>query len=186
MTVKTHLVPVREMVFSVMFPEHEEQNKILKEKIFDIKEKNPESVDVQTDNTGWHSSYFLHTEYDEFDRLMVFAQKVSDWVAKTHHRVPAEFDVYNMWAMTYDEGNQTHQHHHFPAAFSAVYFVDVEPNAAPLMFGETKITPINGLLVVFPGILMHSVPPTDGKRVIVSMNLEGDSKEKFKMTKRYG
>ena len=61
MTVKTHLVPVREMVFSVMFPEHEEQNKILKEKIFDIKEKNPESVDVQTDNTGWHSSYFLHT-----------------------------------------------------------------------------------------------------------------------------
>ena len=39
MTVKTHLVPVREMVFSVMFPEHEEQNKILKEKIFDIKEK---------------------------------------------------------------------------------------------------------------------------------------------------
>ena len=185
MTIKTHLVPVNEMIFTTMFPEHEEQNKILKEKIFEIKKENPDTSDVQTDNSSWHSSYFLHTEYDEFDRLMIFTQKASDWIAKKHHRVPAVFDVYNMWAMTYDRGNQTHQHHHFPAALSAVYFVDAEPNSAPLTFGNIEVTPINGLLVVFPGILMHSVPPTEGKRVIISMNLEGDSKEKFKMTKRH-
>lgn len=184
MSIKTHLAPVKEMVFTVMFPDCQEYNSILKEKILKIKEECPESTDIQDDNTGWHSSYFLHLEHDEFDKISTFTRRACDWIAKNRHRTQAHFDVYNMWAMTYDVGDDTKRHHHFPAAFSAVYFVDVEENAAPLSFDTLTITPCNGMLVVFPGILMHSVPPTDGKRVIISMNLDGDSKEKFKMIKQ--
>tara|TARA_A100000164_G_C21199770_1_gene448882 strand:+ start:143 stop:415 length:273 start_codon:yes stop_codon:yes gene_type:complete len=87
-----------------------------------------------------------------------------------------------MWAMTYDEGQETLIHNHFPSCFSAVYFVDVEDNAAPLMLGNDAIQPEEGTLIVFPSLIPHYVPPTEGKRVIISMNLEGDSKEKFKMS----
>ena len=39
----------------------------------------------------------------------------------------------------------------------------------PLNSGE--IIPKSGMLVVWPGTLYHSVPPTDGKRTVLAMNL---------------
>ena len=34
----------------------------------------------------------------------------------------------------YEEGEHTIRHSHFPSDFSAVYYVDVEPNCAPVLF----------------------------------------------------
>ena len=37
--------------------------------------------------------------------------------------------------------------------------------------GKLNIKPKPGMLVMFPGILNHEVPATEGRRVVVAMNL---------------
>ena len=40
-----------------------------------------------------------------------------------------DFACSNFWAMMYEEGDYTLPHIHFPANFSAVYYIDVEPDS---------------------------------------------------------
>lgn len=170
-------------VFTVKFPIWEQQNVKYREKIFELREDMPEGFDLQKGNTTWHSLYTLHLDnIRTFNPLIQFTKHTCEYAARYILKTPANFTVYNMWAMTYDEGQETLIHNHFPSCFSAVYFVDVEDNAAPLMLGNDAIQPEEGTLIVFPSLTPHYVPPTEGKRVIISMNLEGDSKEKFKMS----
>ena len=181
---RPHSIKFESQVYTTIYPEWKESNPVFKQRILEIKDKNPETTDTVKENTGWHSSYFLHTEYDHFLKIQRFVEGACIFISKKYFGNPLPFDIYNLWAMTYDIGQDTKPHHHFPSCFSAVYFVDVEKNAAPLCFPEGSFIPQNGLLIVFPGSLIHWVPPTDGSRVILSMNLDGDSKEKFKMIRK--
>tara|TARA_B100000427_G_scaffold214733_1_gene179196 strand:- start:211 stop:792 length:582 start_codon:yes stop_codon:yes gene_type:complete len=178
---KPHKVIGDYYVYTHFYPHWKEKNPILKQKILEIKSNNPNTIDTQPDNTSWHSSYSLHVEYNDFNSIVKFAEQASKHIARTHYYTEANFDVYNLWAMTYDVGQDTKLHHHFPSCLSAVYFVDVEENAAPLCFLDQELKPQNGLLAVFPSNLGHHVPPTNGSRVIMSMNLEADLKEKSNM-----
>ena len=85
--------------------------------------------------------------------------------------------------MMYEESEYTVRHSHYPSDFSAVYYVDVEPNCAPVLFetpqndginhkSETfTLQPKNGMLAIWPAILHHEVPPTKGRRMCISMNI---------------
>ncbi len=170
-------------IFTVKFPVWEKENKKYREKILELREAMPEGFDLQKGNTTWHSLYTLHLDHIKtFHPLVNFAKHTCEYVSRNILKTPSNFSVYNMWAMTYDEGQETKIHNHFPSSFSAVYFVDIEENASPLMLCEEAIVPEEGTLIVFPSLAPHYVPPTEGKRMIISMNLEGDSKEKFKMS----
>ena len=170
-------------IFIVKFPPWEQENEKYKKKILELREEMPKGFDMQKDNTSWHSLYSLHLDHAKtFHPLVNFTKHTCEYAARNILRKPSSFAVYNMWAMTYDEGQETKIHDHFPSSLSAVYFVDIEDNAAPLIIGEEEIVPENGTLIIFPGQAPHYVPPTEGKRMIISMNIEGNSKEKFKMT----
>jgi hypothetical protein len=73
----------------------------------------------------------------------------------------------------YEKGDHTIRHSHFPSDFAAVYYVDVEPGCAPIVFeDELKVYPESGMLVVFPAWIHHEVPKTDARRTAVSMNID--------------
>jgi hypothetical protein len=80
--------------------------------------------------------------------------------------------VTDCWGAIYNPADFAKPHNHFPADFSAVVYLEAEPNCAPIVFGGTvPVQPAPGTLVLFPGILTHEVPPTQGRRVVVAMNL---------------
>jgi hypothetical protein len=95
-----------------------------------------------------------------------------------------EYNVINMWAMMYEDTEWTKRHSHFPSDFAACYYVDVEPGCAPVIFESVvkdgvndnnqplTLQPQNGMLAIWPAILHHEVPPTKGRRMCISMNIE--------------
>jgi hypothetical protein len=62
---------------------------------------------------------------------------------------------------------------HYPSDLSAVVYLEADEKSAPIVFGDgLAIQPKPGLLVIFPGILLHEVPENNSKRVVVAMNLQ--------------
>ena len=51
-------------------------------------------------------------------------------------------------------------------------YIDVEENSSPIIFENNfVIKPKNGMLLLFPSIVNHEVPPTKGKRIVASINI---------------
>lgn len=76
------------------------------------------------------------------------------------------------WGAIYESGHYANQHNHFPSDFACVIYLEAEENCAPIIFeNHIKVQPTADMLIIFPGVLKHEVPPTDGKRVVVAMNL---------------
>lgn len=80
--------------------------------------------------------------------------------------------VLQCWGAIYEQADHTVAHNHWPADLSCVVYLEAEPGCAPLVFSRDSVYhPRPATLVMFPGIAMHEVPPTPGRRVIVAMNL---------------
>jgi len=80
--------------------------------------------------------------------------------------------VTDCWGIIYDKSSYTQEHNHFPAEFACSIYLEAHPDSAPIIFaGKLNIKPTPGMLVMFPGILNHEVPATDGRRVVIAMNL---------------
>lgn len=80
--------------------------------------------------------------------------------------------VTHCWGAIYEQADHTAPHNHWPADLSCVVYLEAEPGCAPLVFsGSSAYQPQPATLVMFPGIAMHEVPATAGRRVVVAMNL---------------
>jgi hypothetical protein len=80
--------------------------------------------------------------------------------------------VTHCWGAIYEQADYTAPHNHWPADLSCVVYLEAEPGCAPLVFSKTSAYhPQPGTLVMFPGVAMHEVPATPGRRVVVAMNL---------------
>jgi hypothetical protein len=84
----------------------------------------------------------------------------------------AKLVVTDCWCVDYAEGDFTVPHHHFPTTLSAVLYLSVEKDSAPIYFGGTvSVQPKSGALVIFPGILTHSVPVNKSPRKVIALNM---------------
>jgi hypothetical protein len=79
--------------------------------------------------------------------------------------------VTDCWGAIYESADSTLRHNHFPAEFAAVAYLEAEAGCAPIVFSGTPVQPRPGMVLIFPGILDHEVPPTAGRRTVVAMNL---------------
>lgn len=81
--------------------------------------------------------------------------------------------VSQCWAIDYEAGDSARTHHHFPALFGAAVYLDATGGASPMVLGDgTAIEPRPGRVLLFPGVLSHTVPEhAGGTRKVVSMNL---------------
>lgn len=82
-----------------------------------------------------------------------------------------EIEICNMWINIYEKGNFSREHNHHPFDISCCYYIDIEKNASPIEFPHLKIIPENDLLIIFSGSLPHKIAPTNGKRTLITMNL---------------
>ena len=183
-TLETHHVSKPLPVFSTIFADHVEFNKYMKQVILEHRQKNPETTESNV--KAWHSSWMTHTENTKFQPLIDRVLSACTFVSSGYFQTQdLGFSIFNCWASMYDKkGEHTISHSHFPSDFACTYYVDVEPGCSPIVFesqkndginGDNKpltIQPQNGMLLLWPAVLHHEVPPTQTKRMVVAMNID--------------
>ena len=82
--------------------------------------------------------------------------------------------VTDCWGAIYEENDHTIAHNHFPSDFSAVIYLEAQADCSPIIFADSlSIQPVPETLILFPGMLNHSVPLNTGaRRVVLAMNLQ--------------
>ena len=177
-------VPKQMAVFTTILDDHVEFNKYLKQVILEHRQNNPETT--KSNVKAWHSSWVTHVENPKFqpliDRILDACKFISEGYYEGGNNL--EYKVLNLWAMMYEDTEWTKRHSHFPSDFAAVYYVDVEPGSSPVIFESVvkdgvndnnqplTLQPQNGMLAIWPAVLHHEVPPTKGRRMCISMNIE--------------
>jgi hypothetical protein len=102
------------------------------------------------------------------------AKKISSEELKANlDHLNLDIRVTDCWGVIYETSDHTIPHMHYPSDLSAVVYLEADEKSAPIVFGDgLAIQPKPGLLVIFPGILLHEVPENNSKRVVVAMNLQ--------------
>tara|TARA_B100000579_G_scaffold52276_1_gene36391 strand:- start:208 stop:783 length:576 start_codon:yes stop_codon:yes gene_type:complete len=186
-TLDLHYVPKQMAVFTTILDDHVELNKYLKQVILEHRQKHPE--DIESNVKAWHSSWQTHDENPKFQPLIDRVLSACKFISAGYYECDGiEYNVINMWAMMYEDTEWTKKHSHFPSDFAVAYYVDVEPGCAPVIFESVvkdgvnddnkplTLQPQNGMLAIWPAILHHEVPPTKGRRMCISMNIEKGEK----------
>ena len=177
-------VPKQMAIYKTIVDDYEEFNINLKDAILKHRELNPESN--KSNVKAWHSSYHTHKINPHFQPLIDLTLGACNFISVgdfVGHAYDIKYEVINLWTMMYEDSEWTTRHSHFPSTFSACYYVDVEPDCAPIIFESIQndgvndynqpleIQPENGMLLIWPSMLEHEVPPTKGKRMAISMNI---------------
>ena len=170
-------------VFTTILEEHVEFNKYLKQVILQHRHHHPE--DIPSNVKAWHSSWVTHEENPKFQPLIDRVLDACKFISAGYYECDnIDYHVINMWAMMYEDTEWTKRHSHFPSDFAVAYYVDVEPGCAPVIFESVvndevngnnqplTLQPQNGMLAIWPAMLHHEVPPTKGRRMCISMNIE--------------
>ena len=137
--------------------------------------QSPESNVKATYMSPWHSHLLNAKLLPLTESVLTLAREASKrYLSANLAALNMDLVVTDCWGIIY-EGNQvdyTQRHNHFPAEFSCVVYLEADDESAPIIFsGRLHIKPKPGMLVFFPGILIHEVPATAGKRVVLAMNL---------------
>ena len=183
-------------VWKSQLSEFKELNKKLYNYITNLKKIDPKGLKKSTIG-GWHSPNF-DLNNDE-PRLFVNAInpglseafKDMGWDVKNQ-----QIKITGMWSVINKTGAANARHIHPNSFLSAAYYVKAPDNCGDIMFhdprsaavyrrpkvsndnllntSEISITPKDGLLVLFPSFLNHSVKPNDSgkERVVVSFNID--------------
>ena len=183
-TFEIQYVPKQMAVFTTILDDHVEMNKYLKQVILEHRQKFPETT--KSNVKAWHSSWVTHLENPKFQPLIDRVIDACKFISSGYYEGgdSLDFNVINMWAMMYEDTEWTKRHSHFPSDFAACYYVDVEPGCAPVIFESVQkdgvhdnnqpltLQPQNGMLAIWPAMLHHEVPPTKGRRMAISMNID--------------
>ena len=145
---------------------YQELNNELKKIILEFRKKYPESDNSNV--KAWHTHFDTHYKEPKFKILI---DKIMD-VIEEFIKIKCNLTPLNFWVMEYEKGDHALKHNHWPATLSGVYYIDVEENSSPIIFENNfVIKPKNGMLLLFPSIVNHEVPPSKGKRIVASINL---------------
>ena len=180
---KIEYVPKQMAVFTTILEDHVEFNKYLKQVILEHRQNNPATT--KSNVKAWHSSWVTHQENPKFQPLVDRVLDACKFISAGYYECDyIEYNIINMWAMMYEDTEWTKRHSHFPSDFAVAYYVDVEPGCSPVIFENVvkdgvhnnnqplTLQPQNGMLAIWPAILHHEVPPTKGRRMCISMNIE--------------
>ena len=158
-------------VFTTILNNHEELNAYLMDVITEHRRLHPETN--KSNVSAWHSSWKTHEENPKFQPIVDLVLSACEFVSQGYFEQKMQFKCFNMWAMQYEKSDYAKRHSHYPSDFACAYYVDVEPGCSPIIFeSDLKVYPKNGMLVLFPAILHHEVPPTDTRRTVISMNID--------------
>jgi hypothetical protein len=162
-------------VFGCSLLDYPQALELAKLAVDELREKHPDSTPSNV-KAVYMSSWKSHLLTDKFGPLI---QVVSDKI-KEASRLHLSTDlaalnydlaVADCWCAVYDKSNYTVPHTHMPITFSAVVYLEMDSGSSPIVFNNSvAANPTSGTLVFFPGHLLHHVPATEGKRIIVVIN----------------
>ena len=162
-------------VFGCSLLDHPHEILLAKSAVEELREKHPESAisNVMADYMSPWKSHLLTEKLGPLIGLV--AEKIKkasiDFLNTDLTALNYELIVDDCWCAVYEATNHTIPHSHFPSDFSAVIYLEMGEESAPIIFNESLvINPASGTVIFFPGSLPHHVPATKGKRVIVAIN----------------
>ena len=145
---------------------------------------------------GWHSHDFnlnkdAPKDFTQSIKLNINqALKDMNWDLEKQ-----EVKITSMWAIINEHGAFNQSHHHGNSDLSAAYYVTAKENCGDIVFYDPRPAPVyrhpiakspnilnasvnsvkpeDGLLVLFPSYLEHSVNPNNSidKRIVISCNV---------------
>jgi hypothetical protein len=173
-----HELPVQATLPVFWCSLHHHQNEMLlaRQAIEEIRLIHPDSTpsNVRAVYMSPWKSHLLNSKLHPLIELTsAVAETVSEMNLKANlKQLNFDVKVTDCWGIIYESADYTMPHTHYPADLSAVVYLEAGPNSAPIVFGNgVAVYPRPGLLIMFPGVLMHSVPANDDKRVVIAMNL---------------
>jgi hypothetical protein len=159
-------------IFSTNISNHPEVLRLAAEAIYDLKRKTPDSIKSNV-VANYVSSWSSHLETPKLQPLCNLVLSFCNEISKNYYKTDVQFKVFNCWGMIYEGGDYTKKHCHFPSAFAAVVYIDVDENSAPIVIeDQLTVVPASGSLLVFPAILEHEVLKTNSKRIVIAMNID--------------
>ena len=159
-------------IFSTNISQFKDALSLAAKAIFEEREKNSKGMDSNV-KAYYVSDYASHLNNPNFQPLIDIVLSFCEEVSKTYFKADLKYKCYNCWGMLYNNGDHTVKHNHFPSTFAAVVYLEIEKDAAPIVFEEDLIVvPTSGSLIVFPALLEHYVPKTSGRRMAISMNID--------------
>ncbi len=151
---------------------------------------------VKSNIKGWHSKDFDMNDDNPKNFIKLISTQIQkvfndmDWdIQKQKIKIPS------MWAIVNKGGAANARHHHGNSDISAAYYVRAPINSGDIVFYDPRpapvfshpkannpnslnamvnsINPVEGLLVLFPSYLDHSVNSnmSDEERIVISFNI---------------
>ena len=174
----------------------ENLNKKMLKYIKNIQKNSPEGI-TKSNIHGWHSrdfnledeevKYFIKSISPKIERVMIDM----GWDTKKNN-----IKLTNMWSIVNKKDASNNRHMHANSYISAAYYVKAPKNCGEIYFYDPRsanvirspeikestklnmqqvnITPQEGLLVMFPSYLQHSVGEnhSDKERIVISFNID--------------
>ena len=175
-------------------------NNSMQNYISNLQKKDPEGV-IKSNFKGWHSKNFDMKDEEPQNFIEKIKTNINTaindmgWDLQTQ-----EVKISNMWAIINTKGSLNQKHHHSNSDLSAAYYVSAEENCGDIIFYDPRpatiykhpiakeanilnatinsISPEQGMLILFPSYLEHSVDPnlSEHKRIVISFNLSLNKK----------
>jgi hypothetical protein len=135
--------------------------------------QSPESNVKATYMSPWHSHLINPKLLPLTQSIVTIAREASkNTLSANLAALNLDLVVTDCWGIIYEQSSYTQLHNHFPSEFSCSIYLEAHEDSAPIIFSrKLHIKPKPNMLVMFPGILVHEVPATSGRRVVVAMNL---------------
>ena len=121
------------------------------------------------------SGWYMQKENDSY--AWVCNKAINLALRNSPHKT--DYEVADCWGATYTYNDYTKKHDHWPHVWSFVYYVECCEKCSPLLFhdgheGTHYIYPKTGKMVLFPSILVHSVPKhtCSHDRIMVAGNID--------------
>tara|TARA_Y100000004_G_C8846378_1_gene382759 strand:- start:88 stop:672 length:585 start_codon:yes stop_codon:yes gene_type:complete len=169
--VELYYIKKRYPVFVTYLNASKNDLKDINNNIIKYREDNPKSNDSNV--KAWHSNYNTHEQTDSFDSINQKIVHECNEIINDFNDTKVRYEITNMWLNMYEKGDHTvnHCHNALGSYYSCCYYTDVEENCSPIKFPpKLDIIPKNDMLIIFGGHVYHEVPPTSGKRTLISIN----------------
>ena len=168
-------VATEAFVFGCSLLDHPHVLQLARQAVDELREKYPDSTPSNV-KAVYMSSWKSHLLTDKLAPLIqLVAAKIKE-AMKDHLSVDFvalnyELAVADCWCAVYDKSDYTIPHAHNPSDHSAVVYLEMDENSAPIIFNNALVVnPASGTLLFFPGSLLHHVPATEGHRIVVVIN----------------
>ncbi len=183
-------------VWATKINNYKEINEEMFSYIDDLKKKDPDGV-TKSNFKGWHSKDFdLNDEQPK-----KFVDAIKNNINSSLNDMNWDLNlqsvkISNLWAIINEQGAWNQKHHHSNSDLSAAYYVCAHEDCGDIVFYDPRpgpvykhpiakspnilnasvnsIKPEEGMLVLFPSYLEHSVNPNQSnkKRIVISFNIK--------------